>query len=79
MLAGALFGAGWWVLVDAIAYSKSVLSENFPWTYVLPGIAATLALVCMNLVSREELVEMSDSAYDEGASVRIDHLSLKCI
>jgi hypothetical protein len=56
--------------VDAIAYSKSVLGQGFPWVFVLPGIAATLALIFMNLISREELAEMSDDAYDEGAAVR---------
>ena len=55
--------------MDAIAYSKSVLGEGFPWVFVLPGIAATLALLFMNLISREELAEMTDDAYDEGSAV----------
>ena len=55
--------------MDAIAYSKSVLGEGFPWVFLLPGFAATLALVFMNLISREELAEMTDDAYDEGAAV----------
>ena len=66
---GALFGAAWWCIVDAIAYSKAVLSEGFPWTYVLPGVAATLALIFMNLISRDELAEMSDDSSEEGAVV----------
>ncbi len=55
--------------MDAIAYSKAVLSEGFPWTYVLPGVAATLALIFMNLISRDELAEMSDDTMEEGAVV----------
>ena len=55
--------------MDAIAYSKSVLGEGFPFVFLLPGLAATLALVFMNLISREELAEMTDDAYDEGAAV----------
>ena len=68
--AGALFGAAWWVLADAIVYSKAILDANIPWTYLIPGVAGTLALVFMNLVSREELNEISDeSSLEEGAAV----------
>lgn len=57
------------MLADAIVYSKAILGGNIPWTYLLPGIAATLALVFMNLVSREELLEINDQSDDEGAGV----------
>lgn len=67
--AGALFGAAWWCIVDAICYSKAVLSEGFPWTFALPGVAATVALICMNLISREELKDMTDEQGEEQALV----------
>ncbi|KAK9820630.1 hypothetical protein WJX72_012547 [[Myrmecia] bisecta] len=70
MLAGALFGAGWWCWVDTIVYSKAVKAENFPFTYWLPGFVATLALILMNLVSRDDLASYSDSYGDEGAATR---------
>lgn len=78
MSVGALFGAAWWVLVDAITYSQGVLHKGFPWTYVLPGCVATLALISMNLVSREELSQISEDSYEEGSAVRLDcHLVIK--
>ena len=64
------FGAGWWCLIDALVYSKVVLNENYPFTYNLPGIVATVALIMMNLVSRDDLANMGDSySSDEGSEV----------
>ena len=75
--AGAFFGAAWWVLADAVVYSKAILGANVPWTYFIPGVAATLALILMNLVSREELHEISEDSYEEGALVGL-HLCIIC-
>lgn len=71
LLAGALFGAGWWCWLDAIVYSSAVLHESSPFSYHLPGWVATLALVLMNLMSRDDLAEAYD-AYggDDGAAAR---------
>lgn len=55
VLAGAVFGAGWWCFIDALVVSKVVLHDSFPFTYWLPGVVATIALVLMNLVPRESL------------------------
>ena len=66
------FGAGWWCLIDALVYSRVVLNENYPFTYNLPGIVATVALVMMNLVSRDDLANMADTySSEEGSEVRI--------
>lgn len=46
---------GWWCFIDALVVSKAVLHDSFPFTYWLPGIVATIALVLMNLVPRESL------------------------
>jgi hypothetical protein len=37
--------AGWWCFVDALVVTKAVQHEGFPFTYWLPGIVATIALV----------------------------------
>ena len=51
-------------------YSKVVLNETYPFTYNLPGIIATVALIMMNLVSRDDLANMGDSySSDEGSEV----------
>ena len=64
------FGAGWWCLIDALVYSRVVLNESYPFTYNLPGIIATVALIMMNLVSRDDLANMGDSySSDEGSEV----------
>lgn len=64
------FGAGWWCLIDALVYSKVVLNENYPFSYNLPGIVATVALIMMNFVSRDDLASMADTySSDEGSEV----------
>lgn len=63
--------ANWLVRVDAIVFSSAVLHESFPFTYHLPGWVATLALVLMNLVSREQLSEAGDTyGGDDNSAVR---------
>ena len=131
LLAGALFGLGWWCWMDAIVYQKAVVGEGgfrrnarrpaprsararcrlsvrpklsfalhscsappaskasrvrarkafaaaaaappprragFPFKYWLPGLVATLALLLMNLLSRDQLREAAESG-EEGADV----------
>ncbi|KAL4854493.1 Transmembrane protein 50 [Chlorella vulgaris] len=63
-IAGALFGAGWWCWVDAVATSSS----HIPFSQYLPGLIATFALVMINSVRRDEL--LSYDPYDEGTFCR---------
>eukprot|EP00884_Botryococcus_braunii_P009739 jgi/Botrbrau1/18767/Bobra.0386s0087.2 len=71
VLAGALFGAGWWCWLDAFVVS-SQQHQSFPLTYHIPGWVATLSLICMNLVSRDDLNNMGGylGSGDEGAETR---------
>ena len=52
--AGALFGAGWWFWLDACTLAE----HKVPFDQYLPGIIATLALVMINLIRRDELAEV---------------------
>ncbi|PSC73905.1 transmembrane 50-like protein [Micractinium conductrix] len=63
-IAGGLFGAGWWFWVDAVAVS----STHKPFSQYLPGIVATLSLIMINSVRRDEL--LSYDPYDEGTFCR---------
>ncbi|KAK9848556.1 hypothetical protein WJX84_001365 [Apatococcus fuscideae] len=63
-LSGALFGAGWWFWVDACAAS----GVNIPFVQYLPGVVATLALIMINCIRRDELQEYD--AFDEGVFFR---------
>ena len=72
------FGAGWWCLIDALVYSKVVLNETYPFTYNLPGIIATVALIMMNLVSRDDLANMGDSYSSEEGSEVSTSVDLPC-
>lgn len=69
IVSGALFGAGWWCWMDAVVYQKAVVMEGFPFKYSIPGIVATVALILMNLLSRDQLREASESG-EEGADFR---------
>ncbi|KAK9799800.1 hypothetical protein WJX73_010831 [Symbiochloris irregularis] len=65
VLSGALFGGGWWFWVDAVTCSQNKVS----FLQYLPGIVATLALVMINSIRREELDDPYD-AFDEGVFCR---------
>eukprot|EP00891_Asterochloris_glomerata_P000413 jgi/Astpho2/413/e_gw1.00011.181.1_t len=61
-IAGALFGAGWWCWADAVVYTSSTSHERIPATFWLPAVAATLALIFINLISRDDLHNIQDRA-----------------
>ncbi|KAK9863878.1 hypothetical protein WJX84_007588 [Apatococcus fuscideae] len=72
-IAGAVFGAAWWCWIDAIIYSAAVHGTGYPpLIYHLPGIVATLALIFINLISRDDLTNYTDyySSGDEGSETR---------
>ncbi|KAK9809248.1 hypothetical protein WJX72_012057 [[Myrmecia] bisecta] len=63
-VSGALFGAAWWFWVDACAASDT----KVPFVQYLPGFVATLALVMINAIRRDELQEYDP--FDEGVFCR---------
>ncbi|EFN52202.1 hypothetical protein CHLNCDRAFT_139017 [Chlorella variabilis] len=67
--AGALFGAGWWCWADALVYQQAVVGEPSPFKYNWPGIVATIALVCINMLPRRDLAEAGE-AWEEGGEFR---------
>lgn len=59
---GALFGAAWWFWADAVALSPS----KIPAAHYLPGIIATLALIMINFIRKDELTDIDpfdDASY----------------
>jgi hypothetical protein len=66
LLAGALFGAGWCCWLDSMIYQAAVVGVSTPFKYQGPGIAASIALVAINMIPRREL---ADEAWEEGAEV----------
>ncbi|KAG7670689.1 hypothetical protein Ndes2526B_g00476 [Nannochloris sp. 'desiccata'] len=69
VVAGALFGAAWWSWADAIVFEHVSGAGSPPFKYCLPGIVATLALLLINLVSRDDLAEVSSTG-DPGDNTR---------
>jgi hypothetical protein len=63
--------AAWWIWVDALVHEEVATSSSPPFKYNWPGIVATIALLLINLVSREDLAEISVSGED-GADVSDD-------
>lgn len=59
---GAFFGAGWWCWADACTSGGGATKVSF-FPDFLPGIVATIALVMINAVRREEL--SSSEAFEE--------------
>jgi hypothetical protein len=66
MLSGALFGAGWWFWLDAVACNAT--GTRPPFAQYIPGIIATVALVMTNCVQRDELAAYDP--FDDGAFCR---------
>lgn len=65
-LAGALFGAGWWFWLDAFCAS----GIKVPPVQFLPGIVATLAVLMINSVSRNDVAGGGYQSFDEGVECR---------
>lgn len=53
LTAGALFGAGWWAWCDVILRSSLVQHTTVPALYYIPGVVATVAVILMSLISRD--------------------------
>jgi hypothetical protein len=54
--------------LDAYIYEKAVEGVSPPFKYNWPGIVATLALLLINLMSRDQLMEAS-TEMEEGSGV----------
>eukprot|EP00192_Tetraselmis_astigmatica_P015197 CAMPEP_0117673810 /NCGR_PEP_ID=MMETSP0804-20121206/14682_1 /TAXON_ID=1074897 /ORGANISM="Tetraselmis astigmatica, Strain CCMP880" /LENGTH=162 /DNA_ID=CAMNT_0005482595 /DNA_START=348 /DNA_END=836 /DNA_ORIENTATION=- len=69
-VAGALFGAGWWVQADALIVQH--LTEAGPgasFLFQIPGVLATLSMVMINLTRREDL--QNPDMLSEGVECRL--------
>ena len=66
-VAGLLFGAAWWCWADAVTYSVAIAGSPFNALWLLPGCGATLAILVMNCVTRDELDH--DLSFNEAAVV----------
>jgi hypothetical protein len=69
LLAGGLFGAGWWAWCDVLLRSSLVLHTKVSPLYCIPGIVATIAVILMAIINRED----TDSYIgygDDGEEVR---------
>lgn len=64
-VSGAIYGAGWWVWLDAIATATHKIS-GIQW---IPGVIATLALLMINSVRRESL--RAYDPFDDGSDCRM--------
>ena len=72
LLAGAFFGAGWWVWADVLVRASLVAHAPVGFAAHLPGIFATLGVLLMATVPRDD----DDGGYlsgygdDDAAEVR---------
>jgi len=70
ILSGALFGAAWWLWLDAVVHSAALGVSVPPLAYV-PGCVATLALLMINFIHREELSDYDPFSDGEDCGVRL--------
>eukprot|EP01024_Parvocaulis_polyphysoides_P024585 TRINITY_DN22487_c0_g2_i6.p2 TRINITY_DN22487_c0_g2~~TRINITY_DN22487_c0_g2_i6.p2 ORF type:complete len:159 (-),score=19.46 TRINITY_DN22487_c0_g2_i6:313-789(-) len=61
-ISGVLFGAGWWFWIDA------VVMHSVPFPQYLPGFIATIAVIMINVVRRDELDDYDP--YDQAGYCR---------
>lgn len=61
-----IYTIGWWSWADAIVKQSFVeQASKTPAKYAWPGIVATLSLILINMLPRDELQDISDSGDDE--------------
>lgn len=51
LFSGMLLGGAWWAFLDGVVYAP----DAFPWIHILPPLGATIAFVCINLATLEDL------------------------
>jgi hypothetical protein len=54
VVTGAVLAGGWWAFLDGVVYSPDTL----PWYHLIPPVLATVAFVCLNLVSQGQVKEL---------------------
>ena len=58
--------AGWWSWADALVTQRGVEGESSaPFKYAWPGIIATIAMVLINMLSKDSLQDIADSGDEE--------------
>jgi len=55
LVAGVLFGVGWWLLGDAAGYAAMTEPKPVSGEYIIPGLLATLALILLNIWNWSDL------------------------
>lgn len=64
--------------VDAFVHSAAVDHKHVPITYHIPGWVATLALIIMNITSRQELAEPEEMYVDDNFTVSCEAAIVAC-
>eukprot|EP00461_Guttulinopsis_vulgaris_P001870 UN01871 len=58
IVGGIIYGLGFWILVDAIAYTRKFLDDKsyvqFKWHWFLPFILSTFSILTMNCFTAED-------------------------
>jgi hypothetical protein len=66
LISGGLFSAAWWSWANAVISQKHVEEHpDAPSKYVWPTIIATLSLVLINMLSRDQLQDIASSGDEE--------------
>ncbi|GMH44975.1 hypothetical protein BSKO_12932 [Bryopsis sp. KO-2023] len=66
VMSGMLFGCGWWMWMDAVLVNGK--DHHIPAVQFFPGIIATLAVIVMSCISREDVREYDP--FDDDAMCR---------
>jgi hypothetical protein len=69
LLAGLLFGVGWLIWIDAVAFARTEYAQLVDGAHYIPGLLSTCSLVMLNIVQWESVSE-GESLLEEG-SVRL--------
>eukprot|EP01112_Ceratiomyxa_fruticulosa_P009604 TRINITY_DN2513_c0_g1_i4.p1 TRINITY_DN2513_c0_g1~~TRINITY_DN2513_c0_g1_i4.p1 ORF type:complete len:136 (-),score=10.68 TRINITY_DN2513_c0_g1_i4:24-431(-) len=67
--AGACFSTGWWIWIDAVTYSATILDKTITFGIWSPGFVSTIALILVNLVPRSALDRQLAWGWDSGSEV----------
>jgi hypothetical protein len=72
LISGGLFSAAWWSWSNAVISQKQTDHPDFPAKFAWPGVVATISLILINMLSRDQLHDISSGGdEEEGTRARL--------
>lgn len=79
IITGFIFAAGWWMFISGVWYNQTVSHHGKFYGYeVLPGIGATIAFICINVITLNSVIGGSSNS-NHGCNIFVKFWFYLCI